>query len=93
MAVGAPNLASCAQTIDDNERRTRNRNCRHRSRLAVLAPYFQSPSNRRPADARIVDGVARIAVAEVVLHGPQIGAAVGEIVAAGMAQGVRVDLG
>ena len=43
-------------------------------------------------NARVVHGVARITMAEVILHGPQIGALVGEIVAARVAQRVRVNV-
>ena len=42
-------------------------------------------------NARVVHGVARITMAEVILHGAQIGALVGEIVAARVPQRVRVN--
>ena len=43
-------------------------------------------------NARVVHGMARITMAEVILHGPQIGAFVGEVVAARVAQRVRVNI-
>ena len=43
-------------------------------------------------NARVVDGVARIPMAEIVLHGAQVGALVGQIVAARVPQRVRVHV-
>jgi hypothetical protein len=53
--------------------------------------YFQSPSKRRP-NARVMHGVPRIAVAKVVLHCAQISAAIGQIVAAGVAKCMRMHI-
>ena len=55
--------------------------------LAILALYCHNPSNRRPA--RVVHGI-RIAMSEVVLHGAQVDAGVGEIVAARVPQHIGV---
>ena len=55
---------------------------------AALAPRqlarasLPQPLEAATGDARVVDGVAGIAMAEIVLHGPEVGAPVGEVVAA-----------
>ncbi len=43
-------------------------------------------------DASVVHGVAWIAMAEVILNGPQVSAAIGEIIPAGMSQHVWMQL-
>ncbi len=55
--------------------------------LASPPQPLEAPACR----AGVVDGMLRVAVAEVVLDQPQIMALVGEVVAAGVAQCVRVD--
>ena len=44
-----------------------------------------------PRNTRVVRGVLRIAMAEVILHGPEVCAPVGQVVAAGMAKHVGPD--
>ena len=47
-----------------------------------LLPQPFKPS---PGNSRVVHGVARITMAEVMLHGPQIGSLIGEVVPTGVA--------
>jgi len=56
----------------------------------ATAGYPQSPSKRCPA-TRVQCAVCLVAVSEVVLHGSQIRALVGEVVAAGLAEHVGPD--
>jgi hypothetical protein len=56
-------------------------------RIASLFPQPFEPPSRHPG---VNDRVTRISVAEVVLHGPQIRASVGQVEAAGVAERVRV---
>jgi hypothetical protein len=58
------------------------------SRALLLPKPFETP----PADARVVHGMAWIAMAEKVLHGTQVRALVGEMVAARVPQRVRVHI-
>ena len=67
-------------------RRMRNENNRG-SRLA----YRHNPPNRSPGNTGVVRGVLGISATEVILHGAQIGALVGQVVAARMAQVVGPD--
>ena len=55
---------------------------------ATLSPKPLEPT---PSDPGVMGRVLGIAVAEVVLHGPEVRAPVGQVVAAGMAQHVRPD--
>ena len=55
-------------------------------------PSISTVLKAAAGNARVVDGMARITMAEIVLHGAQIGAPVGEIVAARVAQRVRVNV-
>jgi hypothetical protein len=59
--------------------------------LAWPAGYRHNPSNWLPGDARVVRRVLWISVPEVILHGAQIGAPVGQVVAAAVPQHVRPD--
>jgi hypothetical protein len=56
--------------------------------------HFQAPTSTTHRtggrDARVVDRVPRVAVAEVVLNSAQVGPLVGEVVAAAVAQRMRV---
>jgi hypothetical protein len=44
-----------------------------------------------PGNTGVMSGVLGIPVAQIVLRGPQVGALVGKVIAAGMAQHVRPD--
>ena len=45
-----------------------------------------------PGNTGVMSGVLGIPVAQIVLRGPQVGALVGKVIAAGMAQHVRVNV-
>jgi len=49
------------------------------------------PLEPMPGNTSVMSGVLGISVTEVVLHGAQVGALVGQVVAAGVAQHVRPD--
>jgi hypothetical protein len=59
----------------------------HRRGRYILLPISTTPRTV-PANTGVMGGVLRIAVAEVVLHGAEIRALVGEVVAAGVAEHV-----
>ncbi len=67
----------------------------HLSRRGADVPIKQylppQALNPMPGDPSVMGGVLGITVPEVVLHGAQIGALVGQVVAARMAQHVRPD--
>jgi hypothetical protein len=76
--------------------RKRHRELMRRRRATAHAETRKRslPEPLEPASrhARVADSVARIAVAQIVLHGPQVGAAVGQIVAAGMPERGRMHV-
>ena len=51
------------------------------------------PFETMGSDTGVVDGVPGVAMAEIVLDQAQVVAPVGEVVAAGVAQRVRLDVG
>src|SRR5262245_30388441 len=56
--------------------------------VVTLAPKLLEPA---PGDPGVVGGMFGIAMAEVILHGPEVGALIGKVIAAGMPKHVRPD--
>ena len=52
---------------------------------------FPQPFEPMPGNTGVMGGMLGIAVAEVVLHGSEVGALVGKVIAAGMAEHVGPD--
>jgi hypothetical protein len=60
--------------------------------LSAAPTSLPQPLEAAAGDARIMDRMPRVAVAEIVLHRAQIGAPVGEVVATGVTQRVWMDV-
>src|SRR5262249_48852601 len=79
---------SCTPAEQRRARRAESRGRRAISSLQLLPQSLEPASG----NARVVHGMPRVAVAEVVLHGAQVRAFVGQVEAAGVPKRVGMDV-